>query len=526
MRKVEMKAPTVIVLFIFASLLVPLSNSPKGYARGIGLPLQAIGAGPSDDQEIFFDDDGLIIHREGGLPNGKQDGGDTAQREGWYWLGVWIRQNTSGLPKWPHERLLNFDQVLALLEPQRDGVFYRHPKMTPFNNPHDKKFGTSRDQLVPLIAAMGVWGKKAHLRRLWDAMPEDMLGKHAFNGNWRNFLGQDGANCSDIKKRGCDATADCSLKTDNRVCSLKSDDRDCSLKEDQRDCSVGHDTRNCSVSTPLGSFNDPVCEAAKAAQNAAYAAQKASCEAAKAGQNLAYKAEKDACEAAKATQNAAYKAEKDGCEAGKASQNALYAKEKAACEAAKTSSKLGCEADKAAAQLVCLASNVHSGDLIGPATVNLFRRAMGENPAQPTSTLMLPPVNIGGAAAGEAELAVNVGLRNGLASKDRDDTGDDLNLVVALLMAKMRFATPISNEATRQYSDRPPSFGSFLRKYRELHGYSTTDQTMRIADGIRSGWQPEMSGPAGAVRWYHRPESGANPRLATLYEPIIAHFIR
>ena len=54
-----------------------------------------------------------------------------------------------------------------------------------------------------------------------------------------------------------------------------------------RDCSFSHDTRECNrcLVSAFGHCavrgNDPSCEAAKAAQNAIYAAQKAQCEAAK-----------------------------------------------------------------------------------------------------------------------------------------------------------------------------------------------------------------------------------------------------
>lgn len=493
-------------------------------------PQAPSGTNSMDSRDIFYDADGLIIHEDGG--------GDTAQREGWYWLGVWIRQNTPGLEPWTKPRKLNFDQVLKLLEPNGDGVFYRHPKLSPYNNPHDKKFGFSRDQMLPLVAAMGVWGKKAEVRRLWDALPEDALGKHAFNGNWRNFLGQDGANCSDIKKRGCDATADCSLKTDNRDCSLKTDNRDCSLKTDNTDCSLKEDTRSCGrcilyrPGWPLGDGgcaqmgNDPFCEAAKGAQNAAYAAEKAACEAGKTAKNVGYKAEHDACEAGKASQNVLYIGEHDACEAGKAAQNLLYKGEHDACEIAKTTTKAACETQKAADQIGCFVTNVHSGDLVGPAGVNLFRRAIGENPLIPLSgELTLPPSNIGVGSLGESELAVNVGLRMAFASRDRDDTGDDLNLIVSLLLAKLRFPSPISEAATLAYRSRPHSFGSFLGAYRTQYGTDSNQQKDRIAEGIRSGWQPEVSAPFGAVRWYHRADSGANPLLAELYEPIIRHFI-
>src|SRR2546427_3621195 len=61
-----------------------------------------------EGRDIFYDEHGLIVHKG---TDGKFDGGDTAQREGWYWLGVWIRQNTPGLEPWKPERKLNFDQV-------------------------------------------------------------------------------------------------------------------------------------------------------------------------------------------------------------------------------------------------------------------------------------------------------------------------------------------------------------------------------------------------------------------------------
>ena len=95
---------------------------------------------------ILYDNYGLIVHKG-------MDGGDTAQREGWYWLGVWIRQQVLKDP-WPIERKLSFPQVIQLLEPKHDGVFCRHPKFSPY----DREYGFSRDQMVSLVAAMGVWG--------------------------------------------------------------------------------------------------------------------------------------------------------------------------------------------------------------------------------------------------------------------------------------------------------------------------------------------------------------------------------
>lgn len=488
------------------------------------------GLPPATADGIFYDADGLIIHREGGSPTGAEDGGDTLQREGWYWLGVWIRQNTPGMQPWTIPRSLNFDQVIALMEPNHDGVFYRHPKEPKFNKPFDKEYGTSRDQLIPMIAALGVWGKYDVLRRLWDALPEDLTGKHAFNGNWRNFLGQDGQNCSAIKKRGCDATADCSLKTDNRDCSLSVDTRDCSLHTDNRDCSLQVDTRSCGHDVcVLGGcvhVNDPFCEAQKGAQNAIYAANKAACEAGKAGQNAAYKADHDACEGQKAAQNAIYAANKTTCEGDKVSQNLFYKAEHDGCEAGKTSEKLACEGQKAADQLACGLTNVFSGDIMGPSALNVLRRALGENPMLPLSSIYIPPVDlIGLGVAGDTELVVNSRLRVS-AGENRDDV-DDLNHIVALIMAKLRFPSPLSEGANRLYVDnRPYSFGSYMVAYRNAYGSDDADMGNRIDSGIRSGWKPDTSAAMGAVRWYHRRVSGANPQLAELYEPIIAEFVK
>ena len=360
--------------------------------------------------------------------------------------------------------------------------------------PYSKDFGFSRDQLEPLVAAMGVWGKKDELRRLWDALPEDGLGKHSFNGRYRNALGQDGWDCSAVKRRGCDATRDCSLKTDTRDCSLKTDTRDCSLQEDTRSC--GYDV--CFI----GCFhvNDPICELAKATQNAIY------------------KANKDACEVAKAAQNVIYAGEKAACEAAKATQNAIYIAEKDACEVVKASEKLTCEANKTIDLNLCRSSNYHDGDFIGPMTENLFSRAMNETLAH---------------SVGEAQLLGATGVRIKLAS-NRDDTGDDLNLIVLLLMSQLRSPTVGSGAAIAAYASfRPHSYGSYLAAYRSVYGIGPTDggekhqdlMRSRIGDGIRSGWRVDKPPVNGAVHWYHRAETRGNPLLAELYDPIIDRFI-
>ncbi len=299
---------------------------------------------------IYYDADGLIVHKG-------MDGGDTAQREGWYWFGVWIRKNVLSDP-WTVPRQLSFQQVIGMLEPARDGVFYRHPKLKPWNNPYDKEFGFSRDQMIPLVAAMGVWGQTDSLRRLWNALPQDRVGgtKHTFNGEWQTVLG---------------------VRT------------------------------------------------------------------------------------------------------------------------------------------------VYTGDVVGPSTINHFRRAWGEDPI---------PASDGNGVGGEAELEANVALRLKAGLGDKDDTGDDLNLIVMLLMSLLRFKTPASSRATNVYAkNRPVTYGSFLGSYRSKYGLdlnvTAAEVRRRLDVGIESGWKTDASRVLGAVRWYHRQEVGANPQLADLYDPIVRAFL-
>jgi len=330
-----------------ASLMLPTLRS---LLPGCGNEPPASSPSP----EMLYDSDGLIVHRG-------CNGGDTAQREGWYWFGLWIRQNvlSDAVAEGPTiTRRITFDEVLQLLEPHRDGVFYRHPKLPPWNNPYDKDWGFSRDQMIPLVAAMGVWGRTEPLRRLWNALPQDPVfgTKHTFNGHW-----------------------------------------------------------------------------VKAA-----------------GKKLFY-----------------------------------------------------------------------TGDDVKFATINLFRRAWNENPMKASD---------GNGKHGEEELAGNVGIRLAVASGDRDNTGDDLNLIVMLLMSVLRFPSETSNAAVNIYAkNRPVSYGSFMDNYYAQWGFHQSDSkdlmASRIEQGISAGWKTDASRVYGAVRWYQRAESSANPKLAELYRPIIRRYL-
>ncbi len=145
----------------------------------------------------------------------------------------------------------------------------------------------------------------------------------------------------------CNPTRDC---TPTRVCTSTQDcsptrnctpTADCSQPNDQRDCSA------CLVHNPFGGCtirgNDPICEAAKAGQNAAYAAAKATCETQKT-------AAKTDCERLKAQ-------DKDLCEADKSAKRLdcerLKTQERAQCETEKTGERLACEGVKTGKKLAC-----------------------------------------------------------------------------------------------------------------------------------------------------------------------------
>src|SRR5579872_477213 len=369
------------------------------------------------DQEIQFAPAGSPYNRDGLIMHDNADFGDTAQREGWYWLGVWIRANELHQP-WQDSppRTLGFDDVERKLEPDQNGVFVRAPGKDPFGRatPGDgnENHGMTRDQLVPLIAALSVYARQDALQRLWYAMPEDILGKHDFQGHWHDFLtGED-------------------LYTADPVNDIKN--RDCTSK---RNCTLQWDTRNCGVDVDWGwfgkhHFNDPVCEIAKAAQNAIYAAQKLACE-------------------------------------------GLKAAEQAACEIQKG-------IDIAAAVLKKETYVLHfTGDPLPPTTYALLRRA-GVNP------LSMYPVTIfattaPGLAIAEINLKVGVDVLRAQATGQvscgsqsipdpLDCVDQDMNTTVMLWMSRHSIPTPLSYWAIQSYKSRAHSYGSYFGAYCAKYG--------------------------------------------------------
>lgn len=103
---------------------------------------------------------GLIVQADG-------DGGDTAQREGFVWFGLYLRRTKLSLEDPPYVGLkLSFKDTISLLEIGQSGEFRRHPEPAQWwSDP--KKF--SRDQQIPIVAALGALELKEPLERLWTA---------------------------------------------------------------------------------------------------------------------------------------------------------------------------------------------------------------------------------------------------------------------------------------------------------------------------------------------------------------------
>ncbi len=449
-----------------------------------------------EKQEIQFAPTGSPYGRDGLIMHDNADFGDTAQREGWYWLGAWIRANEIHQP-WSDSppRSLSFDAVERKLEPDQNGIFVRAPGKDPFGRPTDgnENHGMTRDQLVPVIGALSVWARQDALQRLWYALPEDVLGKHDFQGHWHdNLNGQDlytSDPVNDIRNRNCMSS---------------------------RDCSLHWDTRNCGVDVDWGwfgkhHFNNPICELAKAAQNALYVAQKWACEGLKA-------AEQVTCEVQKGIDIAA----------------AVLKKETFLLR--------------------------FSGDPLPPTTYNLLVRS-GVVP------ISIYPVTIfatssPGLVIGEWNLKLGIDTLRSQAtghlacgSQSEPDPLDcvdqDMNSIVMLWMSRHTVPTPMSIWAIQSYRSRAHSYGSYFGAYCARYGplivYPAPAQcpswepdccpdkgclnakvTSRMKAGIASGWAPDGSGfgPYGAVRWYNRWSTGANPRLATLWEPIVSDLVK
>jgi len=132
-----------------------LSGAKKGFQRQQECPERR--------DDIYYDQMDFIVQQD-------CDGGDTAQREGMYWLGNWVRINDLHIERYGGLRKINFAQVMDLLEDdQKTGRFRRHPTQQKWKDPKEM----SRDQLIPLIAAMGVNRDFVRIDRFRDRLRQD-----------------------------------------------------------------------------------------------------------------------------------------------------------------------------------------------------------------------------------------------------------------------------------------------------------------------------------------------------------------
>jgi hypothetical protein len=123
----------------------------------------------------------LIVHKDrddsDDYTKWANDGGDTAQREGFTWLGIWLLQQI-GIQPIVVPTLAWVDAIKLLEDPPNSGQFRRTPD--PKNGYNDPK-SFSRDQQTPIVAALGALGPSSTLQRLWTGF--DGRGRMCQNGD-------------------------------------------------------------------------------------------------------------------------------------------------------------------------------------------------------------------------------------------------------------------------------------------------------------------------------------------------------
>ncbi|HEY6763744.1 MAG TPA: hypothetical protein VI386_03160, partial [Candidatus Sulfotelmatobacter sp.] len=261
------------------------------------------------------------------------------------------------------------------------------------------------------------------------------------------------------------------------------------------------------------------------------------------------------------------------CEAAKAAQNALYALEKGACETLKLAETAAREVQKGIDVVVATAKKETGvllfvrddglpADPLRPETYALLVRA-GVVPISiyPVTIVAVSPAGLffgekmllGEILTLNSQAMGHLSCNHGGCANDpgkRDCVDQDMNSIVMLWMARhTQTQTHWSLLALENYKSRAHSYGSYFGQYCEKHGplrvypdqcpawepdcskdKCSLDAKLveRMKDGIASGWTPDGKGfgPYGSVRWYHRWTVGANPRLAKLWEPIIADLVK
>lgn len=104
---------------------------------------------------MYLDSNGLPVQKDG-------DGGDTLQRLGFWFEGLWFNKAPA------FQAIMGYrpDQYIGLLQFCKtvDGNYFRNPK--DWNDPKD----CSRDQLVPNIRALGYYDARSLVKEIFNKM--------------------------------------------------------------------------------------------------------------------------------------------------------------------------------------------------------------------------------------------------------------------------------------------------------------------------------------------------------------------
>lgn len=113
-------------------------------------------------KNVNFDSDGLIVLKDG-------DGGDCGAESGRYYAGLKFRE-ILGIDnsEWPRNGVADFDNVVNHLVTWKQVLRYNKP-------PYHALSDVSRDQHQPMLVALYLYGKMAHLKGITDELERSCL---------------------------------------------------------------------------------------------------------------------------------------------------------------------------------------------------------------------------------------------------------------------------------------------------------------------------------------------------------------
>jgi hypothetical protein len=149
---------STVALVLPRSLAAQVAPVPKWVPIGF----------PAFYQDVTYG--GLLVHKQRDLTldytKWIDEGGDTAQREGFTWFAIALLQRY-GIPPLVVPTHTWSGAIALLEDPNKPGEFRRHPDLSHPDWSDPKHF--SRDQQTPVVAALGALGPATTLRRLWTA---------------------------------------------------------------------------------------------------------------------------------------------------------------------------------------------------------------------------------------------------------------------------------------------------------------------------------------------------------------------